>query len=357
MIDEFFNTEKTAIDEELMRYFKFLGEEEKGALFGDFLSQFKNFVMNDKAKRIHPVLLIAAFSGIVNPMYLEEQIEAIRKASIAVELLHSGHIIHDDLIDDDDVRRGKPTFHIQLTEEISNIYKNRNETKTEELIETYGRDLSVLGGSIGYLLGLDVLKSSKFSDNLKLLAINEYSDGLNNLIKGQVIEEYMEHYNITMTMEQYLNIAELQRARMFEKSVKIGAILAKGNLHYQIKPLSEAMLKLGQVYAIRDDILDLKEDILGKKKKFIYICAVQNVDEVQSKRLNEIYGKDELTKDDVSEVELVFGETNALVIAEFFARNLVEQAKANLKEVYPDLNKKEKSFFTEFSDYIFKREF
>ena len=187
-------------------------------------------------------MIIAAFSGIINPLYLEEQIEEIRKVSIAVELLHSGHLIHDDLIDDDDSRRGEPTFHVQLKNEISKIYKSLDIPEKEELIKFYGRNMSVLGGTFGYFLGLNVLRDSKFPEKLKLLAINEYSEAIDYLIKGSIIEEYMEHHNIIMSLEQYLNIAELMRARLFEKSAKIGAILARGNLHYQIKPLSEAML-------------------------------------------------------------------------------------------------------------------
>jgi len=358
MIEEFFKTEKNAIDKIIDDYFNGTIREEKEIFFSDFVNQMKEFITNKKAKRIHPVLLIAAFSGIVNPLYLEDQIDQIRKISICVELLHSGHLIHDDLIDDDETRRGKPTFHMQLRNEINQIYKNQEIDRKEHIIGSYGRDLSILGGSFGYLLGLDVLKASKFPEQIKLLALNEYTEALNYLIKGQIIEEYMEHHNITMTLEQYLNIAELQRARVFEKSTKIGSILARGNMHYQIEPLSEAMLRIGQAYAIRDDILDLENDIIGQKKKFIYILAVQNTDEEQSKILNEVYRKTTpLNKGDINKVADIFTETNALIIAEQFAKNLIQESKNYLKSIYPDLNKKQKTFFNEFSDFIYLREF
>ena len=358
MIEEFFKTEKNAIDKIIEDFFDGLIKEEKEIFFGDFVNQIREFITNKKAKRIHPVLLIAAFSGIVNPLYLEEQIDQIRKISICVELLHSGHLIHDDLIDDDEERRGKPTFHKQLRNEIENIYKSQKVDKKEHIIDDYGRDLSILGGTFGYLLGLDVLKASKFPEQIKLLALNEYTEALNYLIQGQIIEEYMDHHNITMTLEQYLNIAELLRARVFEKSTNIGAILARGNMHYQVKPLSEAMLKIGQAYAIRDDILDLENDIKGQKKKFVYILAVQNTDEEQSKILNEVFRKPlPLNKEDINKVADIYTETNALIIAEQFAKNLIAQSKNHLTNIYPDLNKSQKAFFTEFSDFIYLREF
>ncbi|MBA7553178.1 hypothetical protein ES705_45765 [subsurface metagenome] len=221
----------------------------------------------------------------------------------------------------------------------------------------YGRDMSILGGTQGYLLGLNVIKSSRFSDNLKLLAINEYTEAMDNLMKGQIIEEYMNYHNITMSLEQYLIIAEMQRASLLEKSAKIGAILAKGNSHYQINPLSKAMNLMGQAFAIRDDMLDLVSDIKARKKKIIYIFAVQNTDEEQSKTLNEIYHLDELSKNDVKTVETIFTETNAVIIAEHFSKNLINQAKEYLKNIYPDLNKNQKTFFNEFSDYMYMRDF
>ena len=361
MIEKFLETESKAINEELEKFFDNLSKNVKELLFNDFNNQLKEFIIpkKSKAKRIHPILLIAAFSGIINPLYLEEQIDEIRRVSIAVELLHSGHLIHDDLIDDDETRRGKPPFHVQLKNEMDKVSKamNISEKEKEEKRRLYGRDLSILGGSFGYLLGLEVLRSAKFPDQLKLLAISEYSEAIDYLIRGQIIEEYMDSHNLTMTLEQYLNIAELQRARLFEKSAKIGAILARGNIHYQIQPLSDAMLRIGQAYAIRDDMLDVIEDIEGKKKKFIYIVAVQNTDEEQSKILNEIYRKPKLTKNDVREVETVFTDTNALVISEHFSKNLIEQGKNYLKDIYPDLNKLQKVFFNEFADFGFMRDY
>ena len=358
MIEEFFKTEKAHVNKELEKYFAQLWKTEKDILLKDFIAQLEEFILNDKAKRIHPVLLSAAFSGIVNPMYLEDQLEQIREVSIAVELLHSGHLIHDDLLDDDPIRRGKPTFHMQLKNELNQIYKDLNIHNKDEIVRLYGRDMSILGGTQGYLLGLDILKSAKFPEQLKILAINEYTKAMDFLMKGQLIEEYMNYNRITMTLEQYLNIAEYQRAKLFEKSAKIGAILGKGNIQYQIKPLSDALLSIGQAHAIRDDIIDLEDDIKRKNRsKIVYILAVQNTDENQSKRLNEIYHKDNLTRNDIKEVKNIFTETNALIIAEHLSKNLVEQAKNNLKDIYPDLNKEQKIFFNEFSDFIYKREF
>jgi len=357
MIENFLKSEKEAIDNELEEYFSYLNSIENEILLKDFFAHLQEFTMNKKAKRLHPILLIAAFAGIVNPINVDNQIDEIRKVSLALEFLHNGYLIHDDLLDEDVERRNKPTFHVQLKNELNKVYDNIEIPKKDELIQMYGRDMSILGGTQGYLLGLNILKTSRFSDNLKLQAINEYTAAMDSLMKGQIIEEYMNYHNITMTLEQYLSIAEMQRASLLEKSAKIGAILAKGNFHYQINPLSKAMNLMGQAFAIRDDIIDIKSDIKARKKKIVYIFAVQNTDEDQSKTLNEIYHLEELDKNDVKTVETIFTETNATIIAEHFSKNLISQAKASLKDIYPDLNKDQKTFFNEFSDFMYMRDF
>ncbi len=358
-IDKFFKEQKEIIDQKLIDLFENRAKNEKDVLLNDFVNQFKEFVSpeNNKAKRLHPILLIASYAGIVNPIYLDDSIEDVRKVALSVEILHNGHLIIDDLIDEDETRRGKPTFHLQLQNDLSQLYKTVKKEENLNQFKLYGRDMSILGGNLGYLLGLDIIKTSKFPEHEKILAINEYTEALDSLIRGQIIEEYMEYHNITMSMEQYLMIAEMQRAKLFEKSCKIGAIFAKGNVHYQVKPLGEAMLKIGQASAIRDDILDVKDDIKKKKKKFVYILAVQNTDVDQSKLLNEIFHNPELSNSDVKQVEDIFAQTNALIIAEHFSKNLISQAKTHLKEIYPDLNREQKEFFEEFSDFIYLRDF
>ena len=121
-----------------------------------------------------------------------------------LEGLLSGRVVKHDVPEEQ--RRTKPTFHIQLKKEIERVYKNLEFSHKEDNIEMYGRDMSILGGTHGYLLGLNVIKNSIFPNHLKLLAINEYTEAMDFLIKGHIIEEYMNYHNITMTLEQYLNI-------------------------------------------------------------------------------------------------------------------------------------------------------
>lgn len=356
MIEDFLQSQRNAVNDEIEKFFTQLNQQEGSVLFNDYINEFKTFVINENAKRLHPALLIAAFNGIINPIYLQDQRTNIRKVSLSIEFLHTGHLIQDDLIDDDKIRREAPTFHYQLKEEMEHLLEAENEDQISNQALFYGKNISLLGGPYSYILGLNIIKDSNFPENLKLMAIKEYTDATNYLLKGQIIEEYLNSHSIVMSIEQYLNVAELVRATVFEKATKIGAILAKGNLHYQIKPLSTAMLKIGQAYAITDDIIDVRRDIKAKNKnKFPYLLALNNIDENQSSALNKIYNKEQRDETDIETVFDIFTDTNALRIAKQFATNLVMQGKQALEEIYPDLNKDQKGFFNEFADYTVNR--
>jgi geranylgeranyl pyrophosphate synthase len=356
MIEDFLKSERKTINNEIEKYFAQLDQQEGKVLFSDFINEFKKFVINDNAKRLHPALLIAAFNGIINPRYLQDQRTNIRRVSLSIEFLHTGRLIQDDLIDDDKMRRNSLTFHYQLKEEMKDLLESKEiDLKSQEL-ETYGKNIGLLGGPYSYILGLNIIKNSSFPEKLKLMAIEEYTKATNSLLKGLIIEEYLNSHSIIMSIEQYLDIAELVRASLFQKATEIGAILAKGNLHYQIEPLSKAMRKIGQAYAITDDILDVRNDVKAKNKnKFPYLLALNNIDENQSSILKEIYNKDKRDQDDIDTVYSIFTETNALRIAKQFAANLIMEGKQALEEIYPDLNKEQKEFFTEFADYTVNR--
>ena len=355
-LEQFFSKEKKKIDEELKKYFKLKLKQEsvQNSLLLDFLKKVKDFILpsNLKGKRLHPIILISAFTGIANPQYSQEKIEDIRAISLAVEFIHNAKIIHDDLIDNDPIRRGNPSYHMIWNQQLKEIYSKEDFPDKNKVAKEFGEVMALLGGSLTFFFGNSIITNSNFPDELKFKALAEYCDAFNSINEGLIIEEYMYYNKIVMTLEQYLNIAELKTASLFEKSAKIGSILAKGNVLYQIKPLSDFMLKLGQAYSIRDDILDLEKDITLGDKKFPYIIAIQNTSEDQQKILNKLYGKPHLNKDEIKEIVNVINETQAIQIAQQFSMNLISQAKESLKKIYPGLNKKSEQFFIELVEYI-----
>lgn len=361
MLEEYLENEKNIVDAELDKFFNetLKAKSIQNTLLADYINKVKDFLLPEinKPKRLHPIILISAFSGIANRQYMGEMLDEIRAVSIAVEFLHNAKIIHDDLIDGDEIRRGAPSYHIMWANFLKEMYDQKGFPEKDESASQFGWIMALLGGSFSNFLGTRTILKSTFDDKLKFYALSEYNTASNYMTQGLIIEAYMKWNKITMSLEQYLNIAELKTARPLEKAAKIGAILARGNDYFQINFLSEFMLKFGQAYSIKDDLLDLEKDIKHGEKKFPYIICIQNTNEKQQKLLNELYGKPDINKSEIEEIYGVMEENQCLLICQQFAMNLIAQAKSSLNEIYPAFNAEQEEFFNELLEFGFSRSY
>jgi octaprenyl-diphosphate synthase len=184
-------------------------------------------------KRIRPFILTLAAESL-NKGNLEllnsRAIESIFTVSTAIELLHTESIIHDDIIDSDNLRRGLPSFHVK-----------------------YGYNASIL--TADFILGIILNIGSKI-DNKQV--IKELSNAAIKMSEGEMLEIRMvKNHNISQ--DDYIRVIENKTASLFEASAKIGAILGNGN-DQQIKALASYGKLLGIAYQIHDDLIDYNNE-------------------------------------------------------------------------------------------------
>jgi len=178
----------------------------------------------DGGKRIRPIILTLAAESV------GEIDENIFSASCAVEFLHMESIIHDDIIDNETMRRQKDPFHIK-----------------------YGYNTSVLTGD--FVLGLILAISSRLNNPriTKDLATTAML-----MSEGEMIESRLETSE-DVTFADYLKVIEYKTATAFEVAARIGAIIANGT-EEQIEALTGYGKNIGIAYQIRDDLLDWKNE-------------------------------------------------------------------------------------------------
>ena len=173
----------------------------------------------------------------IRPIILNLSAECIGKmdentltASCAIEFLHMESIIHDDIIDNETIRRQKDPFHIK-----------------------YGYNASILTGD--FVLGLILAISSKLNNPriTKDLATTAML-----MSEGEMIESRLETSE-DLTFADYLKVIEYKTATAFEVAARIGAIIANGT-EEQIEALTEYGKNIGIAYQIRDDLLDWKNE-------------------------------------------------------------------------------------------------
>ena len=183
----------------------------------------------DGGKRIRPlILLLSAESintkamGIINAA---ENDSAFMAAS-AIELLHTESVIHDDIIDDENTRRGKPSFHVK-----------------------YGYNNSIL--TADFVLGIILNIGSKMHDSR---VSGELSKAAIKMSEGEIMEIKLGK-DSKIKEDDYIKVLEHKTASLFEASAKIGAILS-GGLEDEIHAMAAFVSLLGIAYQIHDDLMD-----------------------------------------------------------------------------------------------------
>ena len=173
-------------------------------------------------KRIRPLILILSAECINS----KKADPAAYLAASAIELLHTESIIHDDIIDEENQRRGKPSFHIK-----------------------YGYNSSIL--TADFVLGVILNISSKLKDQR---IINELSNAATKMTEGEMMEIRFGK-EAAITEDDYIKVLEFKTASLFEASAKIGAITG-GADDDQIHAMTSFGNLLGIAYQIHDDLID-----------------------------------------------------------------------------------------------------
>ncbi|GAJ15949.1 unnamed protein product, partial [marine sediment metagenome] len=134
----------------------------KNKFLEDYYTEMKDYFLAG-GKRIRPLLTIATYNGITNTR--EDEIVL---PSIGIEFLHNATLIHDDIIDKDDFRRGKPAFHYKFAQ-----YHSKYQFKKMNASD-YGNSIGIIGGDTAFIRGSEAYFNNSFAMNLNLNSIRYY---------------------------------------------------------------------------------------------------------------------------------------------------------------------------------------
>lgn len=223
-----------------------------------------------KGKRIRPLLLVLSYMG-YSPKNKTIP-TSLYNASTCIEMLHNFMLIHDDIIDRSDLRRGKPTLHKLLGKTV----------KTKEP-EKLGYDLGIIAGDIVYALAIDAFLSIKEAPERKERALRYFIQTAAFTAMGEFIDTVYGVASLSRVKEKdvYLNYTLKTARYTFDCPLVVGAILA-GAEENDIKRLSELGILIGQAFQIQDDIIGIfgsQKNIgksilsdLAESKKTLLVC-------------------------------------------------------------------------------------
>ena len=194
-------------------------------------------------KRIRPILMYSTFKS------LNDSDEAILPFAVAIEMIHTYSLIHDDLpiMDNSNLRRGKPTCH-----------------------KVYGEDMALLAGDALISLAFEIISNpsnqKNFSPDKILSVVYDFGvlTGIKGLVGGQVMDIVTSGAE-SVDEETILYIERKKTASLITLAVRSGGILG-GADNKEVEALTKFGTNLGISYQIIDDILDATstEEVLGK---------------------------------------------------------------------------------------------
>ena len=201
-------------------------------------------------KRVRPLLVYAAAQAMgLSLSKNSANNQCLDAVACAIEMIHAYSLVHDDLpaMDDDDLRRGKPTLHIAFDEATAILAGDALQTRAFEIIAS---DINISPQT-----------------QLKTIQLLTHASGLEGMVGGQM-QDLLATDNQSIDLHQLTAIHRLKTGALIKASLLVGALVAEKNDQHQMDAIENYANHLGLAFQIRDDILDVvgDTDIMGKQQ-------------------------------------------------------------------------------------------
>ena len=194
------------------------------------INQIAGYIVHAGGKRMRPKLLLMFANALGDPREQRHELAAV------VEFIHTATLLHDDVVDESALRRGKQTANAM-----------------------FGNAASVLVGDFLYSRAFQMMVSV---DRMRVLEV--LAEATNVIAEGEVLQ-LMNVHDPDTTVEQYLRVIRFKTAKLFEASARLGAMLSDAGRHEEEACASYGRA-MGTAFQLIDDVLDYEGDaeLLGK---------------------------------------------------------------------------------------------
>ena len=294
-------------------------------------------IINAGGKRLRPFLTIKSCEAAGG-----KKKDAIPFAA-ALEILHNFTLVHDDVMDHDELRRGKPTVHA-----------------------IYGEPMAILAGDLlfskVYQSVLDYAPAQMSSDDV-VMALQKMTDAIIVLCEGQALDVSFPKAT-DVSEDDYIFMIGAKTSALFKACAEVGAIVACGTSE-TIKSLGSFAWDAGIAFQIVDDILGITADEskLGKpvgsdiregKKTIIMIHALKNANDEQRAVLMKAMKGEESTHDEIDSAVQVLTELGSIDYAKREAAKYLENAVKSIENLEDTAAKKQ---LIDLVNYFVQREY
>ena len=259
-------------------------------------------------------------------------------SACAVEMIHNFTLVHDDIMDNDEMRHGVPTVH-----------------------KKYGMPLAILAGDVLFSKAFQIISNSRLSDSATTQLVSRLSKACVDICEGQLLDIKMAEERKIPSQAEYITMIGKKTAALFDVSCAMGAICAS-NKSKDVSNLSSFGRNLGIAFQITDDLIGVMgdpkvtkkpvgNDLREGKKSLPILMAIKLAKGKDKKIILKAFGNSKVTRKDLNKaVEVI----RSLGIEE----NIRKQAQKYSEKAEKSLSKysgSAKSELITLLDFVVKR--
>lgn len=289
-----------------------------------------SYILESRGKRLRPLLVLLSAKAVGG------NIKKFYNAALSVEMLHNFTLVHDDIMDNADLRRGNLTIH-----------------------KKYNLNTAILTGDILAAVAYEfLLKDCKVNARS---ALQSFTKGLVEVCEGQSLDTEFETRK-QVTLPEYISMIEKKTAALARMCCELGAYLADGSKN-DIDALSNYGKYLGIAFQIQDDLLDIMADktefgkriggdLMEGKKTFLFIEALEKAKGKDKDDLLKVVINKGIKKREITYYKKLYEKLGVIEDAKAAIRNYTDKA---LKSIDKLSIKNEVEIFYWLADSLIKR--
>jgi len=232
-------------------------------------------------KRLRPYMVIRSCQ------ILGGKVSNAMLAASAVEMVHNFTLVHDDIMDNDDMRHGVPTVH-----------------------KKFGMPVAILAGDVLFSKAFQIISESKLSANANTKLVSRLSKACVDVCEGQLLDVKMAEEKKIPTQAEYITMISKKTAALFDVSCAMGAICAT-NKSNDISNLSSFGKNLGIAFQITDDLIGVMgdpkvtkkpvgNDLREGKKSLPILMAIKSAKGKNKKIILKAFGNSKASRNDLN---------------------------------------------------------
>jgi len=319
-----YDRERLKVDEKLA---KLLTKQKPRSLYDPC-----EYIISNGGKRLRPLLVLFSAEA-VGAKYSQAY-----NAAIGVELLHNFTLVHDDIMDNSNLRRGRKTVHMK-----------------------YNENTAILAGD--NLIGIAYNKLLKDSKSNSVEIVNSFTNAIIEVCEGQSYDTDFETTK-NVSVNEYLLMIKKKTAVLLESCCEIGGLIGNGT-EKEINALKKYGINIGMAFQFQDDLLDIMgdqkkfgkpigADLIEGKKTFLFLRALEKAKGKDKSELNQLIKNKGIRKDQVDYFRKMYIRLGVLDEA----RDEIERyTKLALKAVRSLDNKGSVELFEWLANYLIKRSY